>query len=127
MADEELRLLEARQKDLAKELREHTEKIERIKAKQEEESLIPLREIAERMHNCLCPFNHTDGCSWGYEGDNWMSSAHKEWLDKVKRLVKGDSYTKPTCSVEDMEVLVASISALQKAAPKAMRLIRKAF
>ena len=127
MNDEELKLLEAKQKDLAKELREASEKIEKIKAKQEEESLKPLRDIAEKMHDCLCPYNHTDGCSWGYEGDNWNSYAHKEWLDKVKKLVKGDSYTKPVCSVKDMETLVESISSLKKSAPQAMRLIRKAF
>ena len=31
--------------------------------------------------------NHTDGCGWGYEKDDWEGSEHQRWLDKIEKLV----------------------------------------
>jgi hypothetical protein len=52
-----------------------------------------LRDVADEAHGLLCAYNHTDGCSWGYEGDKpdaWKGWAHQRWLDKVEAVIAGD-------------------------------------
>jgi hypothetical protein len=40
--------------------------------------------LAELLHERLCRWNHTDGCSWFYEfadgRPNWSGYARKDWL-----------------------------------------------
>lgn len=61
-----------------------------------------LRPLAERAHDVFCRWNHTDGCSWGYECDGyrgygnpkptadevWSCDTHARWLDRVSEAVK---------------------------------------
>ncbi len=51
------------------------------------------QKLAELLHERFCRYNHTDGCSWGYEcgsshparHDPWeFGFAHKEWLGKAR-------------------------------------------
>ena len=51
-------------------------------------SLTPAQEMAEALHEAWCRLNHTDGCSWGYEGNNWDESAHRSWLNKAQRILR---------------------------------------
>jgi len=60
-----------------------------------------LRPLAQRAHDAFCRWNHTDGCSWGYECDGyrghqnrptedevWSYDTHARWLDRVAEAVK---------------------------------------
>lgn len=41
------------------------------------------KHLAFLLHEFNCYYNHTDGCSWGYEEDRpdpWLGDAHKRWL-----------------------------------------------
>ncbi len=55
------------------------------------ESLTPERALAEHLHEAMCRWNHTDGCSWLYETSrgnvNWSGYAHNEWLGKAKEVM----------------------------------------
>jgi hypothetical protein len=50
------------------------------------ENLDPDQQLAETLHARLCRWNHTDGCSWGYETWQELGSTKKDWLDKARRL-----------------------------------------
>lgn len=47
--------------------------------------------LAITLHDMLCRWNHTDGCSWHYESKNgiadWGGHAHGEYLGKARRVV----------------------------------------
>lgn len=43
-----------------------------------------LKQLAIMLHNHLCNANHTDQCSWGYEGSDWNKPTHKRWLAKAR-------------------------------------------
>lgn len=47
--------------------------------------------LAITLHDMLCRWNHTDGCSWYYEGTtarpDWGGHAHGEYLGKALRVV----------------------------------------
>jgi hypothetical protein len=60
-----------------------------------------LTELATALHNVQCRWNHTDGCSWYYEEDEWKKPghgwaadmwkpgtmrAHASWLEKAKKI-----------------------------------------
>lgn len=51
----------------------------------------PLYKIARELHENLCQWNHTDGCSWHYEVKNgkhvWTERAHQKWLYKAANLL----------------------------------------
>jgi hypothetical protein len=70
-------------------------RVKDLEAEEEKEALKKLnveervlREIAGLFHSMMCPYNHTDGCGWGYEedtgGDRWRLSSHAEWLRKTE-------------------------------------------
>ena len=50
----------------------------------------PIYLLAEQLHDRLCKFNHTDGCSWFYEvkgGEpNWTGWAHGKYLAHAQRV-----------------------------------------
>jgi len=50
------------------------------------EHLEAIKDIAHLLHERYCSWNHTDGCSWGYEGSDWSGRAHKEWLEEAREL-----------------------------------------
>jgi hypothetical protein len=66
------------------------------KKKKEDQSLTPTQRLAKELHDVLCLFNHTDGCSWEYEKD-WNDWAHAQWLGHAQKLQKA-------CEEENIEV-----------------------
>ncbi len=50
------------------------------------------RQLAISLHEILCHWNHTDGCSWHYEMDNgkhrWDNQAHSSYLKKAQAMIK---------------------------------------
>lgn len=52
----------------------------------------PIYLLAEQLHDRLCKFNHTDGCSWFYEvkgsEPNWAAWAHDKYLAHAHRLTR---------------------------------------
>lgn len=49
-----------------------------------------IEELAEIMHDKMCRWNHTDGCTWLYEKDGAPipAQAHSIWLVKAKNALK---------------------------------------
>jgi len=125
--NEELKLLEAQLADQQKLMQSTRDKVEALKRKEEAEKLEPLKATAQRMHDLLCPYNHTDGCSFDYEGNNWSANSHNEWLRKVQRLVVGDSYNKPKTNLTEIKTILDAIEGIKKSIPTALDLIRRGF
>lgn len=46
-----------------------------------------IQELATKLHDYFCPYNHTDGCDWPYR-DDWDEkwSAHKQYYEKAEIL-----------------------------------------
>lgn len=55
----------------------------RKKAKRELDELPPVRNLATRLHDMLCTWNHTDGCGWHYDKDWGPSSARWKWQERA--------------------------------------------
>lgn len=53
---------------------------------------MPLAELAVRLHDRFCGYNHTDGCAWGYENrDNkhdWSGQAHQRWMERTELILE---------------------------------------
>jgi len=69
--------------ETVQELREKADYIEWLKE--------PLIQLTKLLHNQFCTYNHTDGCSFGYE-ENWKKvidttkhsgTAHARWYEKA--------------------------------------------
>lgn len=47
--------------------------------------------LAITLHKIFCTHNHTDACSWYYEGSesnpNWGGYAHSEYLGKAQKVL----------------------------------------
>ena len=125
--NEEMKLLEAQLADQQKIAQKTRDRLESLKKKEEAERLEPLKATAQRLHDLLCPYNHTDGCSFDYEGDNWSANSHNEWLRKVERLVVGDSYTKPKTNLGEIKIILDAVEGIKKSVPTALDLIRRGF
>ena len=76
--------------------------------RKEKEAFVALsndRQLAILLHEILCHWNHTDGCSWHYEMDKgkhrWDNQAHSSYLKKAQAIIKqaGDM------SIKDMITL----------------------
>jgi len=122
---EEKKLLESQLNDAQKAMRGMQEKLERINRAEADARLDPLKRTAERAHNLLCPYNHTDGCSWEYENGSWQSDAHSRWLRKIDTVVNGNSYDRPKASLEDVNVVLDAIADLKPKVSTAIELIRR--
>lgn len=121
----EKKLLVAQLEDAQKAARAMQDRLEAIRRKEEAEKLEPLKATAERAHDLLCPYNHTDGCSWGYEGDSWQSSAHSQWLRRMDTLVNGGVYDKPKATLEEINTILDAIAGLKPRVKTALELIRR--
>jgi hypothetical protein len=122
---EEKKLLQAQLKDAEKIAREARERLDSIERKEAAERLEPLKATAERAHDLLCPFNHTDGCPWGYEGNSWQSSAHARWLAKIDVIVNGGPYEKRKATIEELNVILDAVAALKPKVGTALSLLRR--
>jgi hypothetical protein len=61
--------------------------------RQQVESMDPACYLATVLHERLCTWNHTDGCSWYYavskDGKHdWSEYAHSEYLARAKRALQ---------------------------------------
>jgi hypothetical protein len=65
-----------------------------LKAKKMAQDSKPLADLAVRLHDAFCTYNHTDGCAWGYETTNsgifhdWGGQAHQRWMERTERVIK---------------------------------------
>jgi glutamate synthase domain-containing protein 3 len=48
--------------------------------------------LAELLHEKLCSWNHTDGCSWHYESWDDIGNARKRYLEKAENILKVSDY-----------------------------------
>jgi hypothetical protein len=116
-------------KKRAEEARELARKLqdefERAESAQEEARREPLKCVAERAHSLLCPYNHTDGCGWGYE-KGWLYGEHNRWLTHYSDLVNGSRYrvNEPKMTLDEIGKILDAFEALQKSIPKAAYLFR---
>lgn len=65
-------------KQLEEELRKRKEEENRLSA------LTPERRLAEKLHERLCHWNHTDGCGWFYGSWSNPCDTRKRWAAKAQ-------------------------------------------
>lgn len=109
------------------ELRKAVKALEEAKAAEAAERMEPLKALTIRAHDCLCQWNHTDGCSWGYEEsakDPWACDAHSRWLRYYDTLINGDSYSKPKATLEEIEVIIGAVEQIKPKVKTAVSLLR---
>lgn len=109
------------------EARKVAETLEAAKAAAAAERMEPLKALVERAHGCLCQWNHTDGCSWGYEQsakDPWNCQAHSRWLRHYDKLINGDSYSKPQATLEEVAEIIGAVEAIKPKVKTAISLLR---
>ena len=122
---EEKKLLEAQLADAQKIASATRDRLEAIKRAEDEAKLEPLKVTAERAHDLLCPYNHTDGCSWGYENGSWQSDAHSRWLRRIDVLVNGGSYDKPKATLSEINLVLDAVADLKPKVRTALDLLRR--
>lgn len=120
----EAKLLAAQLKDTQDAARKLKERLDAIERAEAAAKLEPLKATAERAHDLLCPYNHTDVCSWGYEGNSWQSDAHNRWLRRIDSLVNGDSYNKPKATLSEINIVLDAVADLKPKVGTALDLIR---
>jgi len=124
----ERKLLEAQLADQQKAMHQTKDRLEALARAEADARLGPLKALAERAHDLLCPYNHTDGCSWGYETGStgeWQGSAHNRWLTKIDKLVTGGPYEKPTATVEEITLVLDAVEGLKPKVRTALDLLRR--
>lgn len=94
-------------------------------------ALEPLKALAEKAHDILCRWNHTDGCGWGYEQDSktgaphWDGWAHRRWLTHIAAIVNPDRYSREKpIPAETISALLDKVVELKQTHPDAIWLIR---
>lgn len=122
---EEEKLLTAQLKDAQDAAQKLAKRLEAMKRAEADAKLGPLKDTAARAHDLLCPYNHTDGCSWGYEGGSWQSDAHARWLRKIDLLVNGNSYDKPKATLAEINTVLDAVQDLKPKVGTALELLRR--
>ena len=79
--------------DKSTEIKALREKANRLEKEQKVYNLLPNEiKLAEAIHDKVCRWNHTDGCSWNYEkwdGSTPSGSTTKDrYLEKAKKILK---------------------------------------
>ena len=46
------------------------------------------KDLAIYLHKKLCTSNHTEGCYWHYDENNWEEYSHKSYLDKAQKILE---------------------------------------
>lgn len=107
------------------------DEVKDLERKERERQREPLKALTKKAHDCLCRWNHTDGCGWGYEEgqsgkeDNWDGWAHKRWLDHIEKIVHPDSYSKDKpIPISTIDRLLDWVIQVRKEIPDALWLIR---
>ena len=75
----------------SKRIRELQAEIDQLAAQDAAFAALPQEhQLAITLHSLLCRWNHTDGCSWEYEGtkgiDDWRGHAHSKYLEKAVKV-----------------------------------------
>ena len=122
---EEKKMLEAQLRDAQDVAKKLSKRLDAMNKKEAAEKLAPLRTTAERAHDLLCPYNHTDGCSWGYENGSWESDAHSRWLRRIDMLVNGDSYNRPKATLAEINIVLDAVAEIKPKVKTAIELIRR--
>ncbi len=78
--------------ELDRKIAEAQKVLDSLKAQQAyEEKLAPKYKLARMLHEKLCRYNHTDGCSWFYfvkgAEDDWTDYSHATYLAKAVRML----------------------------------------
>jgi hypothetical protein len=109
------------------EMRKAAKALEQAKAADAEERMQPLKALVSRAHDCLCQWNHTDGCAWGYEEgskDPWACEAHSRWLRYYDKLINGDRYDKPKATLDEVETIIGAVEEIKPKVRTAISLLR---
>lgn len=125
--EEDLIEMERRFNEANKEVKKRLALLEAARDKAAEERRGPLKALTIRAHEVFCGWNHTDGCSWGYEDsatDPWLCDAHLRWLRHVEKLVIGDKYTPAKVTADQYAALIDQSAQIKKIAPQALQLLR---
>ena len=122
---ETIKEIEAEVKDLFDHKRQAEERLRLAQNREYEARREPLKAIVIRAHDCLCPYNHTDGCSWGYENGNWSSYSHHTWLAHYDKLINGyGPDTKHAVTLDEITEIITMIESLKPRVRTAMLLLR---
>lgn len=109
-------------------LREAREARQKAEALEREARLGWLMDLTIRAHDLLCGWNHTDGCSWGYEcrgGEHaWNGWAHARWLKHYEGLVTRQSTYVAPLTKDELSAMLDGIEVLRKTHPRAVTLLR---
>lgn len=80
--------------DRQKKISELRSEIAKLEAEEARQAALPEdKRLAEALHELLCTWNHTDGCSWYYEVSStyptptWRSWTHGEYLKRAKNVM----------------------------------------
>jgi len=107
-------------------------KFEDAKYDAEQAAMEPIKNLVIRAHDILCRWNHTDGCGWGYEVENygqrkhnWEAFAHRRWLEHYHKLINGDKYSnnKPV-SIQTINKLLDFVEEIRKIDDSAVWILR---
>jgi hypothetical protein len=64
-----------------------TRELEAVRAEAAKNAALPAdKQLALELHELLCRWNHTDGCSWFYEKD-WVGYSHERYLEKARAVL----------------------------------------
>ena len=87
--DEQIREAKKRSNEARREYRRYIKqkKNDILKIKEGVKENQQLRGLAFDLHDRFCHFNHTDGCGWHYEKEDWQGNAHQYWLDRAKLIL----------------------------------------
>ena len=78
--------------EMTAEIERREKELEELKKKHAAMKAEPVdHQLARYLHDMMCNFNHTDGCSWPYEInnglENWNAHAHASYLKKANLLL----------------------------------------
>lgn len=59
------------------------------------------RELATRLHEAECTFDHNEHCGWQWERNSWENGyAHREYLRKAQEILKTKSLSEALTELE---------------------------
>jgi hypothetical protein len=117
LTEEELHTVKRR---LDNELFAVENRLRHIAAEREAAKWTKLQPVAEIAHNVMCGYNHTDGCGYLYENDNWSADCHVAWLRKVNNVLEKNS----RLTLEHLKEMLLAVQALTKKYPELVRTLR---
>lgn len=94
------------------EIRKHEQKIsdlmnEKKRLAEDTQAMTVQGQLAIKLHDKFCRWNHIDGCGWDYEfvdsKHNWNGYAHKEYWNKAGKILK--SGVDPKEAIKFMELV----------------------